>query len=31
MLIYTSRLHLILRDFIAEVYWNRYSAGVFSD
>jgi len=27
MLIYTSRLHLILRDFIAEVYWNRYSAG----
>lgn len=27
MLIYTTRLHVILRDFIAEVYWNRYSAG----
>jgi hypothetical protein len=27
MLIHTSRLHVILRDFITEVYWNRYSAG----
>jgi Putative inner membrane protein (DUF1819) len=27
MLLYTSRLHVILRDFIAEIYWNRYSAG----
>jgi hypothetical protein len=30
MLIYTSRRHLILRDFIAEVYWGRYSAGAES-
>lgn len=27
MLIYTARIHTILRDFIAEVYWVRYSAG----
>jgi hypothetical protein len=27
MLVYTSRLHVMLRDFIAEIYWNRYSAG----
>jgi len=27
MLIYTSRIHTILRDFIAQVYWGRYSAG----
>lgn len=27
MLIYTARLHLILRDFIIEEFWGRYSAG----
>jgi hypothetical protein len=27
MLVYTARLHVILRDFIAEVYWGQYSAG----
>jgi hypothetical protein len=27
MLIYTARIHTILRDFIAGVYWVRYSAG----
>jgi hypothetical protein len=27
MLIYTARLHHILRDFIVEEFWGRYSAG----
>jgi len=27
MLIYTARIHTILRDFIAEVYWSKYSSG----
>ncbi|MEW8410578.1 MAG: DUF1819 family protein [Candidatus Thiodiazotropha sp.] len=30
MLIYTARIHTVLRDFIAEVYWGRYSAGADS-
>jgi hypothetical protein len=27
MLVYTARLHHILRDFIIEEFWGRYSAG----
>ena len=27
MLVYTTRLHAILRDFISEVFWLRYAAG----
>ncbi|BDC48934.1 hypothetical protein F183_A12500 [Bryobacterales bacterium F-183] len=27
MLVYTARLHQILRDFIVEEFWGRYSAG----
>jgi hypothetical protein len=27
MLVYTARLHAILHDFVADVYWARYAAG----